>query len=104
MSHNAWSNAGHRAGQDRTAAVEAALGEHLPVVLDPPGVAGDEVLGELVDRRTHGVTRPFEARLAPADHAGAGLDPDEQSPRRHEKGLDPADRIRVRHQGLRRFP
>src|SRR5665647_2812633 len=41
--------AGHGAAQDRTAAVETALGEHLPVILNARGIAADEVLRELVD-------------------------------------------------------
>jgi hypothetical protein len=65
----------------------------LPVVLDVRGVAADEVLRKLVDHRTHGVRMPFKARLAPADDARLGLDPNEQPPGRHQKGLD----LLIRH-------
>src|SRR5674476_174973 len=84
--------AGHGAAQDRTTAVETALGEHLPVILNARGIAADEVLRELVDHCTHGVRMPFEARFAPADDTCLGLDPDEQPPGRHQKGLDTANR------------
>jgi hypothetical protein len=82
---------GYCASQDRATPVGATLGEYLPVVLDARGVAADEVLRKLVDHRRHGVRMPFNARVAPADDARLGLDPNEQPPGRHQKGPDSAN-------------
>src|SRR5690606_9177276 len=69
---------GHRAGEYGSTAVEAALGEHMPVVFDPPRVLSDQVLGEHVDRGPYDLGAPFDDRLAPAHQAVVGGDAAEQ--------------------------
>ena len=65
-------DAGDGAGEHRPAAVEAALGQHLPVVLDAQRVLADQVLGE------HPRRRPARSRRGPRPR----VRPSRRSPRR----------------------
>ena len=80
-------DAGDGAGEDRAAAVEAALGEHLPVVLDAQRVPADEEVGQFVDGGAHGVGAALDHGLAPAGDALVGGDAQEQPARRHQERL-----------------
>ena len=82
---------GDGAREHRAAAVEAALGQHLPVVLDRQRILADQQRSEFLDSGTHGGRLALDHRLAPADDALVGLDPQEQPARWHQEGLDPVD-------------
>ena len=70
-------DAGDGTAKHRSTAVEAALGQYLPVVFNAVGVGADEVFRELFDHRAHGIRMPLEAGFAPADDALAGFEPHE---------------------------
>ncbi len=72
---------GDGARQDRSAAIEAALGQHLPVRLDAARVLPDQQRSELVHGRPHHVGAALDHGLAPPDDARVGLDAAEQPAR-----------------------
>jgi hypothetical protein len=84
-------DAGDRAGQDRAAAVEAALGEHLPVVLDAQRVSADEMVAELGDRGPYGFRPALHHRLAPAGDALVGPHAQEEPAGRDQEGVQRND-------------
>jgi hypothetical protein len=82
-------DAGDRTAQDRASAVEASLGEHLPVVLDAGRVGPQKVLPELVDRRhaqrsngLRGWPRPSRRplRLSRSERTATGVVPGRSQP------------------------
>src|SRR5215203_4590132 len=79
------------AGQDGTAAVEATLGENLPVVLDRARIPADQVAGELLDRGGHRDGPALDDGLAPAGDALIGADRQEQPTGLDEKRFQCGD-------------
>lgn len=71
-------DAGDGAGEDGAAAVEAALGEHLPVVLDAQRVLADEQVGEFVHGGADRLGSALDHRFAPSGDALVGGDAQEQ--------------------------
>jgi hypothetical protein len=84
-------DAGQGAGEHGAAAVEAALGQHLPVILDAQGIGPDQQVGELVHRGADRVGAALHHGLAPADDALVGLNSQKQPARRNRKRLQPLD-------------
>ena len=75
MSQSAWSMPATALESTGPAPVEAALGHHLPVVLDTQRVLADEVFGEYLDRGPDDLGAALDDRLAPADDALVGATP-----------------------------
>ena len=79
-------DAGDGAGEHRAAAVKAAPGQHLPVVLDAQRVLADQLVGQLGHGGTHGLRAALDYGLAPSGDPLVGLDAQEQPPWRHQEG------------------
>ena len=74
-------DAGDGAHVHAAAAVEAAPVQHGPVILDGRRVFADQVVGQLLHHRRHGVGPAFEHRLSPAADARIRVDLQEQPAR-----------------------
>jgi hypothetical protein len=84
-------DAGQGAVAHDAAAVEAALGERLPVLLDPGRVLPHEVVEHLLDAAGDGVRLALDDGLAPARDALVGVEAEEEPARFHEEEFVTSD-------------